>query len=153
VTRERPHYNKNNKELKMDFVLDYLMYGAIMFVVTWLIYVPIMWLKNNIDDIPKIFHWPIKIVAYPVAAVGFVLDVVFNIIFGTVMFLQWPDFKDPHVRFMPTLSERLRDIIKCRTAIEPDSFRFAMAMFICKYLLEPFDYGHCALAEVIGDRL
>jgi len=58
-------------------MMEFIGYGLALFIGTWLIFVPIMWAKQNKDKIPTWLHYPL----YAVAAIGFLGDVLFNIVF------------------------------------------------------------------------
>jgi len=76
-----------------------------------------------------------KIIGWPVVIAFFLCDMAYNITYGTILFWQWPNYK------RLTLTARLTYIL--RTA--PDSWRGKIAMFMCKYMIEPWDAGHCDL--------
>ena len=138
----------------MDLALVSLYFFGGFFVslfVLWVMYINVMLLKNNYDNIPK----PIIYLAAPFAAVGYIGDILFSIIYGTIWFLEWPYFKlddkDPtranwHNRL--TFTHRLKRILRGQTDIEPEDFRFKTALFICKKMLEPWDPDHCGLQRL-----
>ena len=103
-----------------------------------------MVVKNNVDSIPKILHYPL----YAIAAIGLLADVLFNIVYGTIMFWQKPRFHENMNIHTVTFTHRLKRILRGQTHIEPEDFRFKMAHWICKYLLEPWDPGHCGLEKL-----
>lgn len=66
------------------------------------------------------------------------LDVPYNVIFGTIYFRQLPN-KDGCGW---TLTERLQHILKT----EPiESWRWQHAYFICRFLISPWDFNHCRM--------
>jgi len=103
-----------------------------------------MYLKSKIDKMPQI----VKIFAYTFAAFAFLYDVAFNIVFGTILFLEWPDFKSAHAKYLPTLSERLKGILRGERNAPPYGTRWNIALFMCKYMIEPWDKNHCGLEEL-----
>jgi len=66
-----------------------------------------------------------------------VFDVIYNVVYGTILFLQLPPFGKGE----KTLTFRLKTILRK----EPDSWRGKLALFMCKYMIEPWDVGHCSL--------
>lgn len=88
--------------------------------------------KKRKEQIPKWLLYPL----YGIVAIGLVVDVLFNLVYGTIMFMQWPSYK------RLTLTARLKHIIDFQPK---DSRRFKLAIFLCKYLIEPWDAGHCRI--------
>ena len=85
-----------------------------------------------------------------VVVIGFLYDVIFNIIYGTIMFVQLPDFKTANVHWkifkFPTLSERMKDILRGgKGDTLTGKYRFYVSRGICRYLIEPWDKGHCGI--------
>ncbi len=111
----------------------------------WVFFVNVMWLKANIDRIPK---WT-KPFAWAFAIIGYLYDILFNIFIGTIMFVQLPDFAGvPY--YAPPLTHRMRKILKeARTETLLEKYRFYLAMLLCRYLVEPWDPDHCGL-ETLG---
>ena len=114
--------------------------------ILWVFFVNVMWLKDNRDDINKYLQYPLM----AFAAVGFLFDVVYNITIGSIVFLQKPDFKGANTKLLkiplPTLTERLRDILRYgHKGKLLDKYRWKVAKFTCKRLIEPWDQGHCAI--------
>lgn len=128
-------------------MMEIIGYAVGSFAVLYVIYVAVFYAKSKRDSIPKWLYYPI----YGLATIGFIGDVLFNIVFGTFIFLQAPDFSGAHIKFMPTLTERLRDIIFDEWLTTNKSYRYRLAVFTCKYLLEPWDYGHCNLGRYLKD--
>ena len=123
--------------------LQFVLTGIGLFLSTYMIFVLIFWAKANQKSLPKVLQWVIM----GLGGIGFIGDVVFNIMFATVIWLELPDFKGAHFYYMPTLTERMRDTIK---AGKP-GYRMTLSIFICKYMLEPWDFGHCNLARYLDD--
>jgi len=84
--------------------------------------------KKHKEKIPKWLHYPL----YAIAIAGYIIDVLFNWIYGSVMFLELP-------REL-TLSERLR-----RLLLSGKPWQVKLSYFLCHYLIEPWDSGHCGL--------
>lgn len=68
-----------------------------------------------------------------------VFDVIYNFTIGTLIFLELPSLK------RKTLTLRLRYILFTKAEWE---WRFKLAYFMCKYMIEPFDWGHCRLHKI-----
>lgn len=121
----------------------YVIVGAISFVALYVMYIAIMLLKPYKNTMPRCILYP----AYILFGIGFIGDVLWNIIYGTVIFWQKPDFVGANTDFkgvpLPTLTERLRDIIRGNSSSQIGSFRWVMAKSICEKLLNPWDEGHC----------
>lgn len=66
-----------------------------------------------------------------------IFDVIFNVTYGSIAFLQWPHYK------RLTLTARLKYILT-----EPvHGWRWALALFVCTKMIEPWDYNHCGLFD------
>lgn len=90
-------------------------------------YLAVMNLKRNIDQVTTVT----KVFAYPILFVGAILDIAFNIIIGTIIFVQWP------TRWLFT--SRLNRNYGC------GGWREKLALWFCVNLLDPFDPSgqHC----------
>lgn len=119
---------------------------AVYFLLLYVAYANLMVIKNNYaDSMPK---W-LKIFLTYVLGVPFVLlDVLFNVIYGTVLFVELPDFGGAHWKGLPTFTERCSRHLRQQWGAEDKNWRFHVAYFICHYLLEPWDYNHCGLAKL-----
>ena len=75
--------------------------------------------------------------------VGFfvVADILFNYSYGSIIFVSLPP-KGCH-----TLTARLKYYLRN----EPASWRGEMSYFMCRYMIEPWDMGHCALDGLFED--
>lgn len=95
---------------------------------TWVTYLGIMNLMQNRDKLSL----PIKFFAYPLAAVGILLDGTVNVLVGTVMFLELPH------EFL--LTARLQRLIETGKP-----WRANLAHWLCSNMLDPFDSRgyHC----------
>ena len=81
----------------------------------------------------KLPIWP-KILLLPAGVIFYVIDVVFNFTFGSILFLQLP-YINGH--WYQTLSMRMA-YNKTQTG-----WRSKIASFVCSNLLDPFAQGHC----------
>ena len=113
----------------MKIILTILfVYGFIVF--GWVLYVAVMGFSGNRDKLGPVakFH------AYLVLAVGYPVDAVLNLLFSLFVF-----FDRPHGWLLTsTLQHYLHGI-----NVKP--WRRAVALWICKSLLDPFakDGTHC----------
>ncbi len=89
-----------------------------------------MTIKQQADRLPKPIYYALYIFGYGV----FMCDILWNITFGSVLFLQLPHKKQL------TLTYRMKYIL-----ITNDGWRFGLAYFICRRLVEPWDWNHCGL--------
>ncbi len=104
-------------------------YGAIGF--TWFWYLAAMHLKHNKDKL----NWVVKFFGYPWFLVALIIDVLFNIIVATILFLELPRPQDKEWLFTARVSRHIKGT----------GWRQKEAIFWCKYLLDPFDPSgnHC----------
>lgn len=125
-------------------MLLYILTGIVSFLVLWWMFAQSMWMENNADRIP----WLLKPFAY--VFIGFFLlgDALWNILFGTLLFQQWPDIHKGMNFSNATLSHRLRQILLGDTDIEKMDKRYRVALFICQYCIEPWDKNHCGLEDL-----
>lgn len=64
-------------------------------------------------------------------------DVFYNYTWGSLLFLEFAS------NDRKTLTARLKHILN--TEFENPTWRFHLAVFLCKYMIEPIDFGHCNL--------
>jgi len=114
-------------------MIDFILYGIELLFVVWLFFINVMTWKKHQAKIPK---W-VQYVLYIVVAVGWVLDVLFNIIYCSVLFLELPKEW--------TASERFRRILITK---HESSYRWKLAYLFCTKLIEPWDWNHCGLANL-----
>jgi hypothetical protein len=99
-----------------------LIYAAVLwFAVHWA-YVAIMAARK----VELTLYW--KVVLYPLAVIGLVLDVAFNLTFGTVMYVEIP--------------RELLFTARCRRHKRGDGWRKNLAEWFC-HNLNAFYPGHC----------
>jgi len=69
-------------------------------------------------------------------------DVAYNFTYGTILFVEQPSWK------RKTLTARLKNILARSDAEFLDEYwRKPLASFMCKYMIEPWDFGHCAFRK------
>ena len=107
-------------------MIEYLIIGFVSFgVLGWAFANAMVWYEKTPKEDFKLWQWTYF-------ALFIVLDVLWNWIYATVIFLQVPK------QF--TLSERLRTILRYDTGWRAD-----IAYWMCKNFIEPHDSGHCGL--------
>jgi len=112
-----------------------ILYAIAIFWGTWVFYVSIMGLKATRDrhlSRGRRIPWPFKAMAYPTLILFAVADVAFNVVYGSVMFLEPPKewlFTERVSRWNDT-----------------DGWRGKLARWLCENLLDPADPDgkHCA---------
>lgn len=112
--------------------------------VLWIFFVNVMWMKRNKDKIPK-YLMPL---AWVFVGLGMILDVTFDLIFGTILFQQLPDYHKGMSLHDATLSHRLRKILRGESGIYKSYKRYKFALFVCRHLIEPWDSNHCGLRDI-----
>lgn len=128
--------------------MEILLYSFIFMYVTWALYLAVMNLIRVKKDMP-IFA---KVFAYPLAFIGVILDVILNVVVGSIIFVQIPNLR--HLLFTARLQEHLDNMDAYYDAWDrgerPDAsrldlWRWDAAMWICRNLLDPFDSRgfHC----------
>jgi len=113
--------------------------------VLWVFFVNIMWLKH-VGQKRYTTGWKkvvFYMIGYPFAFAGFIWDIIFNITYGTLMFLQLPELR------RLTLSARMSNIIVTE---DKDSWRWKLAWWICHKLVEPWDRNHCGLIDFFEEK-
>lgn len=75
------------------------------------------------------------------AAKFIIRDVVYNFTWGSLLFWEFASWE------RKTLTERLKHILHSGEYEETDK-RFRLALYLCKYWIEPEDPGHCALSKL-----
>lgn len=103
----------------------------ILLYVTWIHYLAIMNLSRNQRKLmPFAKFW-----AYNALAIGYPLDVLFNIFFGTIFFLELP--------------KELLFTARCDRHLNDKDWRGRNARFFCQNMLDPFDPKgtHCRASD------
>jgi hypothetical protein len=72
-----------------------------------------------------------KIIGYAILIVGYPIDIIYNLTYGTIMFWSMPRKGEW------TLTARMQRLV------HRHDWRGSIARFICRYLVEPWDPGHC----------
>jgi len=95
----------------------------------WVLYLSVMNLKRNRAKLTT----TAKVFAYPMIAVGLVIDVSFNLTIGAILFLELPQFD--RLLFTDRLSYHIND----------NNWRASISKWFCSNFLSPFDPSgaHC----------
>lgn len=135
---------------------NFLLFFALLYVA----YANLMIIYHKYSN--NLSHKTRLVLMYGLGVPFILADVLFNIIYGTLMFAQLPNFKNRHFKYLPTFTERCADILKKEWGVQtkrPFDFwgsikhilghkRFYLAYFICHYLLEPWDPNHCGMESL-----
>lgn len=126
-------------------MIEFIKFGVFSFIGLWILFANLVTIKNKYEDTMPM--WGQHLFRYFVALPFIILDVLFNIVYGTVMFLRLPRGRGWKGW---TFTERCSLILEEEWSSENKSWRFKLALFICHYMLEPWDYNHCGLSELRG---
>lgn len=113
--------------------MDFLIYGVVSFFILLAFFANIMTFKKKADKLPKLIYYFLYVIGYAV----FICDILWNIIFGSVLFFELPSKK------RLTLTARMKHLI-----LFDEGWRFKVAYFICRYIVEPWDWNHCGLRDL-----
>jgi len=102
-------------------------------IILWFLFINVMTWKKYKDKIPE---WVLPFL-YVVVYIAYAWDIIFNILFGSIIFMQVPKHA--------TLSARLSYNL---VALEPETWRWKMSYFVCRYIIEPWDWNHCGLKNL-----
>lgn len=121
----------------MSGIADIILTAAGWTFIFWALYLVVMRAKK-LRDAGTLHGWRLY-VAYALAGVAFIIDIVYNLTLGNVVFFAFPR----NLTWNPTswtFTARLKYWI-----IAEGGWRTKLAAFICQYLLNPFAPGgkHC----------
>lgn len=111
----------------LNHILIGIVGAYVLFCMTWIFYLAFMNLKDNRDKLTP----GLKKIMTPWLVVGLALDVVFNVIYGTIVFRELP--------------RELLFTSRCQRHLKKSSGRkLRVATWHCIRLLDPFEEGgHC----------
>ena len=100
-----------------------------IFWITFLFYLAFMEIKSNKEGYKEAlgFAW---YGGYPFFFVALIMDVLFNITYGTLLFRELP--------------KELLFTARCSRHLKGKGIQLARAHWVCTNLLDPADKGHCA---------
>ena len=87
------------------------------------------------SNVPK----PIRMVAYPIIALFIAMDIAYNYTYGALLFLE------PANSGRKLFTARLKHYIK----YSRNTWRGSLAVWMCKHMIEPWDFNHCGLEDII----
>lgn len=105
-------------------------------IALWVFFIVAATLKEKILD--KERHPILEAIALFVGFWFVVVDVIYNYTYGALLFMEMASGR------RKTLTARLKHILHSGE-YQSDSWRYRLAVFMCKYMIEPWDFGHCAL--------
>ena len=73
--------------------------------------------------------WPVKVFSYAALMVGWLLDATFNIVIGTLAFVELP--------------HELTFTDRCSRHMMEEGWRGRIARWVCESWLNPMEEGHC----------
>lgn len=109
-------------------ILEFVGWSYALLLLTWTFYLAVM----NIKRVRKDLHPFAKVNAYIILAVGLPLDIIFNLIVGTVLFLELP--------------RELLFTARLKRNKQNKGYRRKLAHWFCEHMLNQFDpspKGHC----------
>lgn len=112
----------------------YLIIGVLSFCVLYTLYAVLFTFKNQYEDRQDEVHWVWKGLFYFAFFIGYVGDVLWRWLYGTVLLAKLPMWQKDQ-----TLTKLLNWVARNRG---PETRTRKIADFIGIYLLNPFDEGH-----------
>lgn len=116
--------------------MNYYLLLSLPFLITmtWILYLAIMNLMENRAEL----NWVAWILVAPTLLLGLVFDVLLNLIVGSILFVELPQYQNKEWLFTGRVSRH-------KYLAPADSWRERIAFFICGKLLDPFAPGdkHC----------
>lgn len=113
----------------MAYIIPIIIVAGLLYlmVVTWVFYLAIMTLKRHRENLTT----PAKFFAYPIIYLGLAVDVVFNVIAGSVFFLEPP--------------KQLLFTGRVESHMHRTNWRGKLARWFCFHFLDMFDPDgkHC----------
>jgi len=108
-------------------------------VILWLFFIAVATVKNKFFD--KNHPFVLKVPMYLFGLIFLISDVAYNYTYGSIAFWEFADNK------RKTLTARLKHILHSGL-YDREEWRFRLALFMCKRMIEPWDYEHCALSKL-----
>lgn len=78
--------------------------------------------------------WLARVHCYALLGFTLALDIAFNIVIGTLLFLEFPD---------PSSVKSLTFTARCKKFLDDRGYRGAIARWVCEGWLNPGEPGHC----------
>lgn len=107
-------------------------------LILWISFIALTKIVDMAKDEWETINWLKKL-----AVIAFVIiDVLHNYTAGAIIFMELAS------NDRKTLTARMREVLKRdNTEFLDQCWRKPIATFICKYMVEPWDFGHCGLGE------
>lgn len=137
---------------------EFIEYWFIAFWVIWIIFANVIQYKDKITSMA----YPQKLVVGLLFIIGYIGDIIWNLIPGTIIFYCLdliddipkenrqgiPSFKGVTIRtsYKLTLSKRLQRIVD---SYPESTYNYRFTVWLAKYLINPFDPGHITLNETM----
>ena len=118
-----------------SFSLNLFLYGLLATFALWMLFATLMAMRDR-HELGRLPRWAFYIGTYVILPVGALVDALYNWTFASVLFLDYPQ----ELMLTSRLKRYLRDS-------ESTEWRFYVAMWICKYLVEPHDFNHCGMEK------
>ncbi len=110
-------------------IYKYLIPATMLLWIFWIVVARLM------EEFGKKTQNPFVLMVY---SVFYIFDVLFNVVYGSIGFLQLPRFKQL------TLTARLKNILLSGDFQETE-WRFKVALFVCKKMISPWEWNHCGM--------
>jgi len=105
----------------------------ILFYGTFIFYTSFMHIKQYRVSLEKGAPGLLKGM-YPIFIVALLMDVLFNLVIGTIYYRELPKVFDKEWLFTA----------RCQRHLKGQGIQLLRAQYVCGLLLDPFDRGHCA---------
>ena len=108
-------------------LLGILCAGYLAFAAMWLQYLAVMNLKENRSKLTI----TAKLWAYPMLLIGMLSDVIFNVVIGTIVYIELPG--------------ELLFTTRCELHLNEPGWRGKVARWFCRNFMDPYDPqgSHC----------
>jgi len=118
----------------MQFLIDLLELVTFLYFFmgfTWIYFLAVMNLKRHLDEL----RWFHKLWGYPAVYLFLIVDAAFNLIVGTLCYLELPPYWKGEILFTG----------RCKRLLNDPGWRGTVAHFWCSKFLNPFDPSgtHC----------
>lgn len=110
--------------LKLLLIIVFVLYSTAL---TWTLYLAVMAMKDKRDQLTA----ATKVFAYPILIIGLLVDVIYNLTAGTIIFLEIP--------------REWLFTTRCERHLLNKTIRGNIARWLCRNFLDPFEPSgkHC----------
>jgi len=131
----------------------------------WVLFANVMVFHSHAKETLGLIHKPgnwfynktfINVFLGPLAFVGYIVDVLYNLTFATVFYfivglfdkrIEYPRLDTSGWRDLFNNSEWVLTARLWRHIKDEDGYTHAISTWVCEYLIEPRDWGHCGLGK------